>query len=598
MHSQPTHTRMKKKVDATQQSQQDAPTNSRPPQVSPFVILKPYKGIISVLVLIAVSMNVLTLSIPKMVSNAIDTFIAGTFNSTQTILVFGAVLFGILVLGYLQSIVQTVASERVGRDIRNNLADKISRQTFAYIHSVTPAKLLTNITSDIDSIKLLVAQAVASIVASLITIFGASVILISIDWKLALAVLTILPLIGGTFFIVLKKVRVLFVKTREIIDALNRVINESILGAPLVRIVFSQQREFNKFVDENTNAKNLGIQIVKLFSAMIPIITFVASMATVVILALGGHYVIGGTMSLGDFAAFNSYLSTLIFPIFVIGFISNVIAQASASYGRVEQVISSEVHEPTGTKVEPLTGDVVLKNVQLTYGVKPVLQDVSIRIPGGKKTAIIGPTAAGKTQLLNAMIGLIQPDSGEILYNDIPIAEYSHAVFYEQVGLVFQDSVLFNLSIRENIAFRDDISDEALERAIEAAELKDFIAAQPDGLNTVVSERGTSLSGGQKQRIMLARALAINPNILLLDDFTARVDRQTEKKILQNIERLYPDITIVSVTQKIASVEAYDQVILLMEGEVIGAGTHHELLETLPEYMQIYESQQSMNAYE
>jgi ATP-binding cassette, subfamily B, bacterial len=163
---------------------------------------------------------------------------------------------------------------------------------------------------------------------------------------------------------------------------------------------------------------------------------------------------------------------------------------------------------------------------------------------------------------------------------------------------VFQDATMFNLTLRENIGFSKTVTDEALGKAIATAELKDFIAALPQGLDTVVSERGTSLSGGQKQRIMLARALALDPRVLLLDDFTARVDATTERKILDNVQRNYPGLTLLSVTQKIAPIEHYDQIVLLMEGEVLASGTHDELMATCPEYVQIYESQRSTRHYE
>jgi ATP-binding cassette subfamily B protein len=166
------------------------------------------------------------------------------------------------------------------------------------------------------------------------------------------------------------------------------------------------------------------------------------------------------------------------------------------------------------------------------------------------------------------------------------------------VGFVFQDSIIFNLSLRENIAFNDAVTHESLEKAIETAELRSFINVLPNSLDTMVSERGTSLSGGQKQRIMLARALAVNPRILLLDDFTARVDKRTERKIMENVTANYPGITLISVTQKIASVEHYEQIILLMESEIIGRGTHSELMRTCPEYVQIYNSQRSTSHYD
>jgi ATP-binding cassette subfamily B protein len=190
------------------------------------------------------------------------------------------------------------------------------------------------------------------------------------------------------------------------------------------------------------------------------------------------------------------------------------------------------------------------------------------------------------------------PDSGRITVDGRLLTDYDKQALHRQVGLVFQDSVTFNLSVRENIAFSAVVDDASLAKAVETAELDDFIGTLPAGLDTVISERGTSLSGGQKQRIMLARALALNPKVLLLDDFTARVDARTEKKILANVSANYPGITLISVTQKIGPVEDYDQIVLLMEGKVLAEGTHAELMHRSPEYVQIYSSQQSTEDYE
>jgi ATP-binding cassette subfamily B protein len=288
----------------------------------------------------------------------------------------------------------------------------------------------------------------------------------------------------------------------------------------------------------------------------------------------------------------------LIFPVMMIGFMSNIIASATASYGRIKQVLDAPPPEETGTITSDIGGDIVLRNVSLNYGEKPVLKNISLWVRAGSKTAIIGPTAAGKSQLLYLLTNLIPPSSGTIEFDGIPMEKYSREVFHRQIGFVFQDSVIFNISLRENIAFNEAVTDESLTRAIETAELADFVDSLPEKLDTVVSERGTSLSGGEKQRIMLARALALNPKILLLDDFTSRVDRKTEGRILCNILNNYPGLTLISVTQKIAPVRHFDQIILLMEGEVIASGKHQELKEISPEYNQIYSSQRSTHHYE
>lgn len=563
-----------------------------------FSLLKPYSLMVSLLVLFALLSNGLNLWLPKLIGGGIDAFNHGNFAYKPLLIKFTAVSFIIFLFTYLQGIVQTYTSERVARDLRTRIALKISEQSFAFIEKANPSKLLTNLTSDVDSIKLFVAQAIASIVSSIFIIIGASVLLLGINWKLGLTTIAIIPIIGGAFYIVMRKVKSLFKKSREVIDWLNKVINESILGSALIRVINSQQLEYDKFFDASNRAKDIGLSILRLFGWLIPIIVFTANMAGLTILALGGHYVISGSMTIGDFAAFNSYLALLIFPILVIGFMSNVIAQATASFGRISQVLDAQEFTETGQLTSSLTGRIELRNVSVSYGEKAALKDISFRVTPGAKIAVIGPTAAGKTQLLYLLTGLIPATSGEILYDGNPIAAYQAESFHSQVGFVFQDSIMFNMSIRENIAFSDTVTDESLEKAIATAELTDFIASLPNGLNTKVSERGLSLSGGQKQRIMLARALAVDPKILLLDDFTARVDPQTESKILANINRNYPGLTLISVTQKIAAVQHYQQIILLMQSEMLAGGTHQELMESSPEYVQIFNSQQSTSNYE
>ena len=542
--------------------------------------------------------SAINMLIPKIIAHGIDSFTANQYNLRSVILQFVIASISIFVFTFLQNIIQTYASERVGKDMRTRLSDKISRQSYTFVLKSNPSKLLTNLTSDIDSIKMFVSMAFVTIISSVFVIIGTSVLLLLINWKLALAVISIVPIIGGAFFFVLRKVRVLFKRGREVIDALNKIINESIMGSALIRVLNSQQPESMRFLESNLESRNLGLSILRLFATLIPVIMFVSNMAIVTILALGGHFVVAGTMSLGNFAAFNSYLLLLIFPILMIGFMSNIIAQASASYARINIVLDAPAEKEEGKINSKIRGDIAMKDVSLFYGDKPILKNISFSIKAGSKTAIIGPTAAGKSQLLYLLTNLISPDSGTIEFDGINKDEYTKEMFHSQIGFVFQDSVIFNMSLRENIAFNDKVTNESLEKAIETSELNDFIESLPQKLDTVVSERGTSLSGGQKQRIMLARALAVNPRVLLLDDFTSRVDKKTENKILCNLQANYPDLTLISVTQKIAPVRHFEKIILLMEGEVIATGTHKELKESSPEYIQIYSSQRSTHHYE
>jgi len=570
----------------------------RPPGGGLFALLQPYRWLVALLVVLTIAGNGLTLVVPKLISRAIDAYTQRTFVLPTVVLQFFVVALLVFLFNYLQNIAQTYASERVARDLRTRLAAKIATQSYSSIERLTPAKLLTNLTSDVDGVKLFVSMAVATIIASLFLIVGASVMLLTINWRLGLSVLGVVPVVGGTFFFALRKVRILFKRGQEAIDWLNRVINESILGATLIRILNSQRFEAEKFTAANAESRDIGLAILRIMSAMIPAITLAVNLATIIILLLGGRFVILGNMTLGDFTAFNSYLALLIFPIILLGFMSNIMAQAGASYMRLGAVLMAPEAKKSGTLRRDLRGDVAVENVSLAFGDKEALKNISFAVKSGTKTAIIGPTAAGKTQLLYVLIGLLQPTAGTVSYDGERLETYEKEALHRQVGFVFQDSILFNLTLRENIAFSADIPDKDLEKAITAAELHAFIATLPEGLETVVSERGSTLSGGQKQRVMLARALALNPRVLLLDDFTARVDTSTEHAILRNIQEQYPGITLISVTQKIASVENYDQIVVLMEGEMLATGTHGELMETSPEYVQIYDSQRSTNVYE
>ena len=563
-----------------------------------FSILAPYRGLVILLVVLALGMNGLNLLIPTLVSRGIDSYTSGSYVLSTTLIVFLATTAGIFIFHYIQGIVQTYASEKVARDMRAQITETISEQDYATMLSLGSAKILTTLTADIDAIKLFVSQAVVTIVSSVAVIIGASILLISINWKLALIVLLTIPIIGASFGYIFGKVKELFLRIREISEKLATVINESVLGSAIIRVLNAQQIEQQKFLKANMKAQDIGLSILGLFAALIPIIIFVSGLATLTIVAVGGHYVIQGTMTLGEFTAFYSYLGMLIFPIIMIGFMSTIIGQATASYLRIQEILTAPKVATVGTSMAQISGEISVQEVTVRYGDKNALKKVSFAVRSGTKTAIIGPTAAGKSQLLYALTGLITPQSGAVLYDSHPISFYDPESFHTQVAMVFQDSNMFNMTIRENIAFTTSVSSEALKRAIQTAELSDFIASLPDGLDTVISERGTSLSGGQKQRILLARALAVSPRVLFLDDFTARVDANTERAILKNIEKNYPDLTLISVTQKISAVEEYDSIIVLMEGELLAQGTHSELLDSCPEYVQIVESQQSTNTYE
>lgn len=558
-------------------------------------LLKPYIWLVIALLVLTILSNWLNLAIPKVISTAIDAYTSKTLNLSSTIIEFFIISALIFLFTYMQNIIQVYTAEVVAKWLREKLIKKISLQDYNYIQTTSPGKLLTNLTSDVDSVKSFVSMAISSIISSIFLIIGASVLLIMIDWVLALTVLTIVPIIWILFAFIFLKVNKLFKSGQETIDWLNKIINESILGSALIRLLNSQTFEYKKFIEANEKSKEIWFSILWLFATLIPSIMLISNLAILAVLILWWHFVILWNMSLWDFAAFNAYISILIFPIIIIWFMSTIIAQASASYGRILEILDSKEEKYEWEIVKKIEWNISLENIGLSVKDKCILKNITFKVKPKSRTAIIWPTAAGKTQLLNILTWLIVPSTWLVKYESSNINEYDKKSFYEQIGLVFQDSTLFNLSLRENIAFSNTVKDIDIKKAIDTAELRDLIDSLPDWLDTIVSERWTSLSWWQKQRIMLARALAINPKVLLLDDFTARLDINTEKKILENVRKNYPEITLISVTQKIEPIKDYDTIILLMEWEILAIWKHEELLKTSPEYNQIFNSQLSTN---
>ncbi len=555
--------------------------------------IKPYIGFLVLLLLVVLVNNGLNLWLPKITAGAIDSFSEENFDLAEVVYKMAGASGVIFIFAVVQSFLQTYLAETVAKNTREKLVNKISEQDFSFVNKMTSEKLLTVMTGDVDNIKQAMTMGLVQLFSSVVMITGSAVMLLGINVKLGLMVLTIVPIVAVIFVNLFGRIRSFFKRAQAVLDRLNKVIKESIVAAGLVRIVNSQNKEIEKFNDQNNQAKDLGLSIMKLFSGLIPIIGLLANSSVILILLVGGKLILAGEFTVGDLMAFHTYVSMLIFPVIALGFISNMIARAMTSYQRISEVLEFEGKSDFGNLNKDIKGGVIFKNVSLKFGQKQVLKDVSFEIKPGSKTAILGPTAAGKTQIFYLMSGLMNPNSGEILIDGVRVKKYSQECLSGQLGLVFQDSSIFNLSIKENVNFQNKEDEENLKKAMETAALDDFIKTLPEGWETKITERGSNLSGGQKQRLTLARALAVNPKILLLDDFTARVDRSTEKDIFARLKKNYGNITQVLITQQIASVEDFDQIILIMEGEVLAKGSHKELLKKSPEYQQLYGLQMS-----
>jgi ATP-binding cassette subfamily B protein len=567
-----------------------------PEKVNIIEFLKPYRGSIALLLALALLSNGFSLLVPRRIGHVIDAMQLSLGFDIRREAVW-LLLFVVLaaVFALLQIVVTGFVASKIGYDLRAQLAAKLSRQSYAYVSTKGSSELLTIFTSDVDTVRNGVSQVIVGLFTAVVTLVGSIYFLLITNVRLALLALSTLLIIAATFAYIFSRLGPLFQQVQMNLGRINKVINESIVGAMLIRVLNSQRAEQSKFERVNARSRELGGQIVDMFSALIPMITFVANVAIALIVWYGGRLVVGDRLGLGQLSAFISYFNLLITPIFIIGFVSNMFSRSLVSLGRIQAILRAEdtTTLPQQGQKKDLRGKIEFRHVHLRYGERVVLKDISFVIQPQTRTAIIGPTASGKSQLIALLAGLIQPTSGEILVDDLPLTSYDRGTFLNQLAIVFQESSVFQATLKENILFRHTSNQGVLEKALKTAALEDVIKALPQGLETMVSERGGNLSGGQKQRLMLARALALEPKILLLDDFTARVDRKTEQDILERLQANYPGITLLSVTQKIEPVKSYDQILLLMEGELLAAGTHDYLLHHSFEYQQIAESQKT-----
>lgn len=560
--------------------------------------LKPYIGWTVLLTLFIFLSNGANLLIPRILGESIDNFSQNKdlYKLSPDIWLLAVISIFVVLISLIQTVISIYISERVAKDLRDSLIKKILSQPISFIEEKDSSELFTNITSDVEQVKDIISQGFASIFSALIILIGSVVFLLTINVRLALIAIISLPIIIAVFAFIFKNIFKLFRSSQEILSKINKVINESVIGAMLIRVLNSQNYENSKFDNVNQQGRDVGLQIINVFASLIPTINLVSNFAIVTIIWFGGRQVMLEDLTLGEFSAFISYFNLLITPIFILGFVSNFISRGLVSLSRIQSVLASPEmpKQPKKNLISnKVKGKITFDQVSYEIKGKVLLKDISFSIHSQSKNAIIGPTGSGKSLILSLITGLIQPTSGQILIDDIPLSQWDSDYIFKNMGLVFQESILFNTSLRENIVFNNKISEVDYQKALKTSNVTEITQSLPDGVNTKISERGTNLSGGQKQRIMLARALVRNPNILLLDDFTARVDIRTEKEIISSLSQNYPDLTLISITQKIEPIQDYDQIIVIMEGELLATGKHKQLLQSSIEYAQIWQSQQT-----
>ncbi|NTU80057.1 MAG: ABC transporter ATP-binding protein [Chloroflexales bacterium] len=546
------------------------------------------------------------LAVPILVQNMIDVVtkagVASGDHAAAESLIFNAagliMLFAVLrgVFSFLQAFFSETTSQGLAFDLRNAIFTKIQRLSFSYYDQNQTGQLMIRATDDVERLRTFIAQGLLMTFQSFLLLIGALTVLAFTNLRLTIVVLPLLPVALGVFMLFGRLTQPLFKVVQQRLSALNTILQENMAGLKVVKAFAREPYEERRFDEAATALMAQQLKVSRIFSFLFPIIFLVAQLGQAAILYFGGRQILAGTLDLGEYQKFSLYLIYVFMPLGQLGFVISLMAQASASAGRIFEVLDAQseiTDQPGAIALPPITGQVEFRDVTFRYlGGDPVLQGVSFVVEPGQTVALLGATGSGKTSIINLLPRFYDVSQGAVLIDGRDVRQVTIDSLRSQIGLVLQETNLFGGTIRDNIAFgRPEATDEEVVAAAKAAAAHDFIEGFPEGYNTRVGERGVTLSGGQKQRVAIARALLLGPRLLILDDSTSSVDLQTEVKIQQALDRLMDGRTSFVIAQRISTVQSADLILVLDKGRVAALGTHAELLESSPIYAEIYSSQ-------
>ncbi len=495
-----------------------------------------------------------------------------------------------------QGFLGAYSAQGIAYDLRSQLSRHLQRLSFSWHDRSQTGQLMARATSDVDQLRHFTSRALIQMAHFIFIGLGISVVLFNMNWKLAMASLVTLPFLSHVASQYGHRVRPLFRKAQQELAVLATIVQENLAGSRVVKAFAREQDQINRFEQQNGLLLDQYLAAAKVQSYSNPLMDVFANLSTVVVLWYGGTLVIGGELSVGQLVAFNSYLLLMVRPVRRLGFLIGQSARAIAAGERIFEVLDAPlevVDKPNASPLPAIRGQVEFQNVSCTYypGV-PVLQDVSFQVSPGEVAALLGTTGSGKSTIVNLIPRFYDVNEGRILVDGHDVRDVQLLSLRRQIGIVMQDTTLFTGTIRENIAFGvpEATQDEIVSMA-KAARAHEFISGFPEGYDTTVGERGVTLSGGQKQRIAIARALLLDPKILILDDFTSAVDTETEALICEALDVLMKDRTTFIIAQRVSTVQDAHKIFILDHGKIVGQGSHAELVENNSIYNEIFQIQ-------
>jgi ATP-binding cassette, subfamily B, multidrug efflux pump len=552
----------------------------------------------TVSVLLLTVANVVT---PQLFRQGIDQGIAP--QNLQVVLVTGALMVAVAIarglFNFGQSYWAEAVSQGVAYELRAQVFRKIETLSFSYHDQAQTSQLLTRITSDIEQIRSFIGTSLIQVISGVLTLAAIAVILLIMNWRLALVTLAVIPMAGALLYRFFVKNQPLFGQVQEQLGDLNEVLRENLLGVRVVKAFAREPVELVRYSQANQQLVAVYLKTLDAIRNTFPFIFLLSNLVTLAVVGYGGAQVIGGSFTLGELVAFNAYLLYILQPVLLIGFAAPAIAQAAASAERVYEIIDAPIeitNRPQAVPFSSCGGRITFEDVWFRYpgATTAALKGISFETKPKELIAILGMTGSGKSTIINLLQRFYDVTRGAVRIDGRDVRDFELGSLRSHIGIVFQETTLFAGTLRDNIAYaKPDASLAEIVEVAKTAHIHDFIESLPEGYNTIVGERGGGLSGGQKQRIAIARTLLTDYHILILDDSTSAVDAATAAQIQRDLDKLMHERTCSAfvIAQRISTIQSADRILLIDRGQLVAQGTHEQLMRISPLYGSILESQ-------
>jgi len=548
-----------------------------------------------------IATNAIWVFFPQVLEKAIDEMKSGTTRAhilfLASLLVLIALVKGVFL--YAQRWILIGISREIEFDLRNDLFIHLEKQDSGFYQKYRTGDIMARMTNDLQAVRNLLGPALMYSANTIFFTVGALFFVLRISPYLTLVALAPMPIASILVQYFGTRIHDRFERIQASFSDISAQAQENYSGARLIRAFAREESQIGLFEKLNRQYIARALRLVQLMGMLWPTLEFILGVSMVITLLAGGHLVLTHKISVGAFVAFNTYMIMLIWPIIAVGWVVNLFQRGTASMVRIDELLKAEpaINDSTADPAIPadtiLRGEIELSHLNFSYGDTPVLHDISLHVPAGSSLAIVGPTGSGKTTLVNLFSRLFEAPAGSLLIDGRPVRAYPLATLRQNIGMVPQETFLFSETIRENLMFgAPNASAEDLLQATEAAHIRQEFDEFPQGLETMVGERGVTLSGGQKQRAAIARALLRRPAILILDDALASVDTYTEERILGGLRNYTSASTTLLISHRVSTVRDADQIAVLDHGRIVELGRHDELLALDGYYAGLYQKQQ------